>query len=379
VPDLAIVEQEIQRLVRIYKETLNDIIKRVFDASDIEKVRLYAVVNLVFKEINDLDEMSARWASSNIRRLFRDTIKETTDQLRGMGALRHSVKANESFSTASTDAVRALMMDPESGFIPNIYTVNNQLRFRIRSLQTQTNALRSQQRLIDETIARVGVLEGKNLNTIKQALLRDLIQVKDTSEMVWKPRISNIQGNSMLKNLSEIPYVKTATIRGERLIRLDKYVEMVARTKTAQAVDIAKRLTLMKNNQTLVLFTLSRSKWEDACDIFVGRVFSLSQSEASSLGIAYINELPSGGIPLHPNCTHSITVYFDGLLPPEHTALAMTRPPEWALNRNWGDVEKQYRSMGGIKGIMELNPAFKFAANTGGWQRSAGAKKGGKK
>jgi len=67
------------------------------------------------------------------------------------------------------------------------------------------------------------------------------------------------------------------------------------------------------------------------------------------------------------------------LLPPEHTALAMTRPPEWALNRNWGDVEKQYRSMGGIRGIMELNPAFKFAANTGGWQRSAGAKKGGKK
>jgi hypothetical protein len=165
------------------------------------------------------------------------------------------------------------------------------------------------------------------------------------------------------------------TKKGPRSIRLDKYVEVVARTKINQATDIARRNTYLRNGQHLVMFAKHRSKWKDACDLFIGRIFALTESAAKENKVPHVNLLPSGGCPLHPNCTHSIQVWFPGLLSPEMDEAAFTWPPKWALGDTWQNVQAEFKRRGGEAFAAVQNPMFKFAQKGGGFQRRYGKTK----
>jgi len=230
--------------------------------------------------------------------------------------------------------------------------------------------LRAQQSAFNETIAHVGILEGQNVNTVRDQLVREIASLKRSSELVWRGRTAGLGTRSIVSNVANLPYLKIPTSTGVRHLRIDYYAQTLARTKTKQAVGLARRHTLLQHGQELVRVSLNRPLQDDACWLYLGKVFALTKRAADTYGVPHVNELPSGGVPFHPNCTHSERAFILEFRSEEEKKLGFERPPAWALNRPWGAVQKEYRRRGGRTIAAQINrAAAKFSHTTGGRER----------
>jgi hypothetical protein len=171
--------------------------------------------------------------------------------------------------------------------------------------------------------------------------------------------------------MADLPFVRIPTaVGGERLLRVDDYASLVARTKTRQAVTLARRAKLLQHDQNLIKITLNKPLQDDACWLYIGKVFALTTAASREFGVPHVNQLPSGGTPFHPNCTHNEIGFFIENAREKERQLGLQRPPEWALNRTWPQVEKEFRSRGGVSIVKDVNRAgASFGRETGGRQR----------
>lgn len=331
--------------------------------------RAFLLAQNAIRILNELDANTERWALRNIPQLYRAAQKETVGKLRRFGLLRRNVDATRATTIINREAIEALIGDPQRGFTTLLKNATTDIRNRIKSIRNQAKLLRHQQTLINETIARVGILEGKSINAVRDEIVRELRSLKGASELVWRPKLQG-GGNTILRNMSELPYIKFPTATGERHIRLDDYATLVARTKSRQAVTLAKRTKLLQHDQPLVRITTNKPLVDDACSMYIGRAFALTEEAKAEFGVPHVNELPSGGAPFHPNCTHNEIAFFPEVSSPDVVELALQPPPAWALNRTWGEVDKQYKASGGLGNLAQLNPAgHKFGRTTGGRRR----------
>ena len=86
------------------------------------------------------------------------------------------------------------------------------------------------------------------------------------------------------------------------------YAEIVARTKTREAVVTATNDRLAELGQDLV--TIVGRVSNNFCTAYLGNVFSLS---GRSTDYPPLESLPSGGPPFHPNCSKSTALYVEDL------------------------------------------------------------------
>jgi len=149
--------------------------------------------------------------------------------------------------------------------------------------------------------------------------------------------------------MADMPYVKIptkASSTGYRRLRLDRYAEMVTRTKTRQAVTIARRNTLHETGHQLIKVNDRASTSDDACNLYRGKVFGLTKEAADIYGVPSVLELPNGGVPFHPGCKHFEIPFLEAYASPAEKKTAMIPPPRWALNQPFGAVDKIYRKRG---------------------------------
>lgn len=194
---------------------------------------------------------------------------------------------NESWSAGIDDVVTALAKIPTKGMY-NSQTVPLMIRHAIAdfsealtSAQKNFNRFirRTQQTLISEAEVTTAIARG--------------LGVEGTTEAAKK---------LLVKEFGKISHGNVINING-RKYQVDKYAEMVARTRAREANSQAVVKSAADFGQDLVQVS-SHNTTSKICQEYEGRIFSISGRS---------DKYPKleATAPFHPNCLHVITVYIE--------------------------------------------------------------------
>lgn len=132
---------------------------------------------------------------------------------------------------------------------------------------------------------------------------------------------------SMIKQLQEQGFMTVQYGEGNRArqVGLDTYAQMVARTTTKEAGNIARENQLTENGYDLMMMT-SHYPTCAKCAPLQGRVFSISGKDKRfpPLSAAY----PTGYHIVHPNCRHVLTPWIEDLASDDERNTAIARGAE---------------------------------------------------
>jgi hypothetical protein len=354
-----VAEKEFQELVQRYRKAVKAL-AREFVAGALDDNRIASLVRNALGVLDDLDRGAARWALKNIGGAYGKVKRGTVDKIKA-GNFSKCGPHGGDFRDVNRRAIDALILDPQVGFLANLRAATDDIRNRLKLIRSQARTLKDQDGSIDEAIARVGALRGGSVAEIKTAIVRELSARRNARQAVWRPRATALGPRHILANLANLTFIRIPTINGERFMRLDKYAELVARTKVSQAKAIAQRNALLEHGQCYVQVSRNLSSDVDACDLYVGRVFALTTDAAEELNVPHVEELPNGGTPFHPNCKHEELPFFPEAVSKQVLKRATTPPPTWALGRSWHDVQKEYEDRGGQKYGHQQNPNLRQA------------------
>ena len=366
---ISIREEEIQRLVRFYRTAIEDIAKIVATV-DFERPRMFQQVQAALLILEELDERTARWARRNIAALYRSASEEAQRDIRLLGLAIRDPSRTATYGLINDQAIRVLLLDPQVGFLSNMGEVTQQIRNRWRSIQSMAKRLIQHQRFFDEGIARIGFLEGRGVSEIRDRIVDEMSSLKNVSDLEFTPRARRLPPTEIIRQVADLPVVKVPapnTAAGVRNIRADVYAEMLARTKTSQAANLARRNRALQHGQSLMQVSKNLPLQNDACSLYLGKAFALTEEAKVEWGIPLVSELPNGGAPFHPNCTHQEILFVPEFRHEVEVELAIVPPPAWALNRPWGAIQKEYRKRGGFANFAKFNAAgAAMARGTGG-------------
>ena len=352
---LSIREEEIQKLIRFYRRSIRELTKRFISTVDFNRPSLYARIASSMNILEELDNRTERWARRNIYGLYKSASRESDLWLSRRNLDQKITDA--SFAVVNEGAIQALLNSPEIGFLTALREGTQQIRNRMRLIQRQAKLLRDKQSLFDTTVARVGFLEGQSLNIIRDRLVDEMIKLKDSADLIFTKQAMNLPDSNIVSNFANLPFIKISDKRaraGFRRLRIDKYAEMIARTKTAQAANIARRNRAFQYGQYLMQISKQRPLQDDACHLYLGKAFALTEDAKKETGVPLIEELPNGGAPFHPNCIHQELVFVPEFKSDNEIKKAFIPPPAWSLNSTWGDVSKEFKRRGGLEYIREL-------------------------
>lgn len=361
-------EPETQKLVRLYR-TLVQLISTEFIANiSLDYGQMSVNVQELSWRLDQLDYAAQKWARRNIVNLYEAIQRETIDRLEQFGLYEENDKKKEAFLLINQNTLDIILHDPEVGFLTALLFATSQIRRKMITIRDQVKALADQGRAIERSVSGIRGVTKENFAKITNALARELSSNKTSTDLIWQRKFSNLGGNNLMKNLATLPIVEVPSKEGVRRYRLDRYSEIVARTKTWQTVSLARRNTLMQHSQGLIQISSNPSKYGDACDLYIGRVFGLTKKACDEWGVPHVNHLPNGGCPFHPSCRHNELPYFPDAHSAERKKMHFTTPPEWGLKDSWGNVDKQYRQH--IKKNSPGNPNYDFERERSGQKRS---------
>ncbi len=347
---------EIERLIRFYRKAIRDLAHQFASEIDFTRARSFAQLQASLNILRELDGKTERWAKRNIRKLYLAASDEAQKDLKKLGIKRIDIENVRAFALVNERAVQALLVDPQVGFVSGMRQGIQQIKNRMRSIQRQAKLLSSQQRLFDQTIARVGFLQGQNLATVRNKIVDEIVKMKNINELEFTSKAKRLPPGHIVKDVANLPFVKIPTVSsssGFRRLRVDKYAELLARTKTGQAVSLARRNKSLEFGANLMQISGNKPLEDDACFLYIGKAFALTESAREEFGVPLVQELPNGGAPFHPNCTHTELIFPIQFKSKKQIDQAFIRPPEWALNRPWSEVSKEFIRGGGAKAIKQ--------------------------
>ena len=365
-------ESEIQKLVRFYRKSIRDLGREFVASVDFEKPGVFAKIQSSTAILQQLEDKTRRWADKNIAGIYKAASKEAAKDLAALGLDPVSIQRARGFNLVNERAIQALMNDPTVGFVSGMQSGIGQIKDRMTSIRRSAKLITGQQKLLDEVVARVGFLEGRSANTIRDRLVDEMVGMKDHKDLLFTANALKLPPGDIVRNTAELPFVKIPSVNataGFRRLRVDKYAEMLARTKTSQASNLARRNKAMEHGVGLMQISKNLPLHDDACILYIGKVFALTQSAKDEFGVPLLQELPNGGAPFHPNCTHQELQFVIGFRDEKEIALAMQPPPAWALNRPWAAVQKEFERGGGKAAARKANAAVSLGRTTGGRDR----------
>lgn len=353
-------EEEIVLLVALYRRAVEELARNFVGRVTLEEARVFSLVVEATNLLDRLDLRAAAWARRNLVSVYNQARRETIAMLAERGLSLRSPGTAIRFNAVSKRSIEALISDPALGFYTGLRGGTDDIRSRLRLILSQARILKGQQETIDDAIARIGSLRGATAEQVKRTIVRELTTSRAKANQVWKPRAAALGPTHILGNLANLPYVTTPSGRN---LRLDRYAEMVIRTKASQAITLAQRNALVEHGQGLVSISRNRAKDDDACNLYVGRAFALTTEAAEEWNVPHVDQLPSGGVPFHPHCTHVEVPFFPEILKQSIVERATTKPPSWALGRPWKEVQKTYEKRGGHAYAERQNPNMAAASD----------------
>jgi len=254
------------KLTQLYKTAYAEI------GSQIEGASSFGVANrrAILRQIEDILKGFGEDVNGLIDKQITDYYKLGADQ--AIDQLKHvdaPIQVGQRFNQIHQEAIAALVDDTQIAFGESIQGVNRS------AVNMLGKGVREQ---ITERIA-VGKVSGSTLKTIK----------------------NNVVGQFKTQGLDSI------VDKAGRSWSLDRYAEMLIRTKTVEARNRGMVNRMAENGYDLV--QVSNHGADDACGDWEGEILSIT---GDTPGYSTVADAEAGGL-FHPNCKHAINALAPGL------------------------------------------------------------------
>jgi hypothetical protein len=251
----------IDDLVKLYTDTANNIVKSLDGMTAGTLAQRKQVLVQIEKELAALGVDTGKWVETNIPLQYRMGMQNAITQLKTLDFLPLDTEAL--FTTINRQAVAAMIDDTSRSFADALTTVGRS----VKNIQSDMFQQEIKARLAEGTIT------GETRKSI-QADIKQKIQD---------------QGITALKD------------KAGRDWSLDRYAEMLARTKLAEARNTGLTNKMLENSNDLVQVSSNGSS-HPACADWEGQILSIT---GQTPDYPTVDEAEADGL-FHPNCQHTI-------------------------------------------------------------------------
>lgn len=253
------------RLIGLYKQTYLDILAKIEGSTDFGLARRTILLARINNDLRNLKIDTDLWLEKELPKQYYAGAKLAQEQLKELKQKTNInlLKNNQVFSQYNKRAVSALVSDASEAFAQAIQGIG-------RSAKNLT--AQAVQREIRESIAK-GIVSG---DTKKEIVAVVKQQIRE-------------QGLEAIRD------------KGGKRWTLDRYADMLVRTKTTEARNTGLANQMLANGNDLVQVSVNGSKHE-GCAKYEGDILSIT---GETDGYTSLDEAKAGGL-FHPNCKHTI-------------------------------------------------------------------------
>lgn len=260
--EVALDPETIKRLTALYTIAKKQIISEFEGATDFGVANRKAILVQIDTILEQYGASGSEIIKDDILKQYQKGSTQAVNQLENLGV---EVNVPTGFNKIHREAIQALVSETQAPFAESLGAVKRQA----------TNLLNvAVKQQITEQLA-IGKIGGKALREIRQNVV-GILRTDGITGLVDK--------------------------RGAAW-ELDRYAEMLIRTKSVEARNTGLSNRMAQNNYDLV--EVSSHGAIDQCGEWEGKILSLT---GKTPGYQTVEDARSGGL-FHPNCRHAINVY----------------------------------------------------------------------
>lgn len=328
-------------------------------------VALAAMLLILDEAERDIKRISKQLTKS----LYQQNIRDIDKIVASSGRAREfSLKTGLSKGTFSSGmhraSLRVLSDNPEIGLGPRLSRLIQLLRRNLRKYAQAGESLdliATQTTLIKKAITDSVLSGATNAQVVSQ--LKDAFYSTAPKNFFGLSRVNEYTASGALKSLADAPYVQIQTVKGPRRVHVTTHLKTIVRTMGSEIQNRARVNRMRERGIELAQVSPNPAKHGDFCDLYVGRVFSLTPQAQRATGFPMITRTPNGGPPFHVNCLHTLLPFLGDPRDPRYTQTSGSVStqggvPTSALDKDWGAVSRWYKKRGGRGFARSVNPGL---------------------
>jgi hypothetical protein len=265
--EVSINERDIARLTKLYQTAYAQIEKEIEGATEFGVRNRKQILYQIDGILKELDSDTAPILEEALEKQYTTGAGEAVEQLKFSGA--QDIPVTAGFNRIHKDAIAVLVSETQEAFAQSIQGIHKSANRLIGA------GVRQQ---LTEQMA-IGKIQGAALRTIK----------------------NNVIGVLKTDGLSAL------VDKGGRTWKLDRYAEMLIRTKSVEARNVGMLNRMVENGYDLV--QVSSHGASDNCGDWEGKILSV---RGDTPGYPTVEMARSGGL-FHPNCKHAINTLIPAL------------------------------------------------------------------
>lgn len=255
-------EKEVADLTRIYKKAYEDVISVILRSPLLNNQHRLEVLTQIREILKELKVKSDDFTDPYIRKMYEKGFQDATIELKKLDLL-----SKRGFGLIHKDAVKALISETQEAFAESIQGVNRSSRIFLNSI-------------VKEQI-KARLAEGAVTGAVRKQIVK------------------NVKATLIEQGLSSL------VDKGGKRWSLDRYADMLVRTKAVEARNTALANRMLENGFDLVQVSDHNSDHQ-ACARWEGKILSIT---GRTKGYPTLEEARENGKGIfHPNCKHAINV-----------------------------------------------------------------------
>lgn len=259
--EIAVDEKAILKLTATYKRVYSEIVKEIESATNFGVMQRKSILSQIEDTLTELGDKTQKVIEQEIPKQYKSGADDAVLQLKKIAA---PLRVSSGFSLLHKQAVEALVSDTAKAFGESMTGVN-------RSANLILN--KGVKEEITQRLA-AGQIRGEAVRKTKQTVM-NVIREQGLDALVDK---------------------------GGHSWTLDRYTEMLIRTKSVEARNRGLINRMVENNYDLV--QVSRHGATDVCGSWEGKILSMT---GNTRGYPTVSDAENDGL-FHPNCKHAINV-----------------------------------------------------------------------
>lgn len=312
-------DETIAELVRIYDQAVRLLADDVLDSGLGQTgARVAGLARQIDEILFELTGRSSELVQRLVEDVYVDSSAEALQRIRDEFGLPESQDLDASFGLVDQDAVEALAARAYDGMADGISSARKVLLGLVRNTQLATSLNADVRREV-----AVNVAAGRTRRELSDRLTALIAQGKVPPDL--SRQLVNVLGGIRIQV-------------GAVTLRISDYAELVARTMQREAATRATAGRIAANGLDIAEVSVTRSS-DDSCVVFEGLLVSVS---GATEGFPSLSQLPNGGPPFHPRCTHSIQPRSLELLT-EAERKTKTRIRKAFLGKSYAELERKRR------------------------------------
>lgn len=260
-------EKAIAKLTKTFEDAYKSIYDEIATATDFGVANRKAILAQIHAELTRLGVDVQKFVAEEIPAMYKSGANDAVTQLQNIGA---DVNVTEGFNRVHTEAIKMLVDDTAKAFAESMTGVDRSANLLLGKISRQA---------ITQKLAE-GIIGGKARAEINK-IIKGTLQEQGLSALVDK---------------------------GGHTWTLDRYADMLFRTKAVEARNRGLINRMVENDYDLVQVSDHNTSHE-ACAVWEGEILSAT---GATPGYPTVADAEAAGL-FHPNCKHAINALIPSL------------------------------------------------------------------